>query len=80
MIFDEPTKGVDVGAKEEIYALIEDLVEQGKSIIMVSSELPEIIGMSDRVLVMSEGRIVKKLDHTELTEERILYYAMGEQQ
>ena len=80
LIFDEPTKGVDVGAKEEIYALIEDLVEQGKSIIMVSSELPEIIGMSDRVLVMSEGRIVKKLDHTELTEERILYYAMGEQQ
>jgi len=80
LIFDEPTKGVDVGAKEEIYGLIEDLVAQGKSVIMVSSELPEIIGMSDRVLVMSEGRIVKELDHTELTEERILYYAMGEQQ
>lgn len=79
LIFDEPTKGVDVGAKEEIYALIEDLVEQGKSVIMVSSELPEIIGMSDRVLVMSEGKIVKELDYTELSEERILFYAMGEQ-
>ncbi|NMB01905.1 MAG: sugar ABC transporter ATP-binding protein, partial [Firmicutes bacterium] len=79
LIFDEPTKGVDVGAKEEIYSLIEDLVEQGKSIIMVSSELPEIIGMSDRVMVMNEGRIVKELDYTELTEERILHYAMGEQ-
>ena len=70
---------MDVGAKEEIYALIEDLVEQGKSVIMVSSELSEIIGMSDRVLVMSEGKIVKELDYTELSEERILFYAMGEQ-
>ncbi len=79
LIFDEPTKGVDVGAKEEIYSLIEDLVEHGKSIIMVSSELPEIIGMSDRVMVMNQGRIVKELNHTELTEEGILSYAMEEQ-
>ncbi|NLJ25972.1 MAG: sugar ABC transporter ATP-binding protein, partial [Firmicutes bacterium] len=76
LIFDEPTKGVDVGAKQEIYRLLEDLVEQGKSIIMVSSELPEVIGMSDRVIVMNEGRIVTELDHSELTEERILHYAM----
>jgi ribose transport system ATP-binding protein len=76
LIFDEPTKGVDVGAKQEIYRLLEDLVDQGKSIIMVSSELPEVIGMSDRVIVMNEGRIVTELDHSELTEERILHYAM----
>lgn len=76
LIFDEPTKGVDVGAKAEIYRLLEDLVAQGKSIIMVSSELPEIIGMSDRVIVMNEGRIVTELNHSELTEERILHHAM----
>ena len=58
LIFDEPTKGIDVGAKAEIYRLMEDLVAQGKAIIMVSSELPEVIGMSDRVVVMHEGRIL----------------------
>ncbi|MGE5604856.1 MAG: sugar ABC transporter ATP-binding protein, partial [Bacteroidota bacterium] len=75
-IFDEPTKGVDVGAKWDIYCLLEDLLEAGKSIIMVSSELPEIIGMSDRVMVMHEGRLVKELARSELNEEKILYYAM----
>ncbi|MCT2197551.1 sugar ABC transporter ATP-binding protein [Paenibacillus sp. p3-SID1389] len=77
LIFDEPTKGVDVGAKAEIYRLMEDLLEAGKSIIMVSSELPEVIGMSDRVMVMHEGRIVKELSREELSEETILHYAMG---
>lgn len=78
LIFDEPTKGVDIGAKEEIYKLMEALVAEGKSIIMVSSELPEIIGMCDRVLVMHEGRITAELNRNELTEESILKHAMGE--
>lgn len=76
IIFDEPTKGIDVGAKEEIYSIMEELVHQGKSIIMVSSELPEVIGISDRVIVMREGRKVKELSHDELTESTLLYYAM----
>jgi len=76
MIFDEPTKGIDVGTKQEIYGLLEDLVEEEKSIIMVSSELPEIIGMSDRIIIMNEGRVVKALDYTEFSEEKILQYAM----
>lgn len=77
LILDEPTKGVDVGAKAEIYRLLEELVAQGKSIIMVSSELPEIIGMSDRVIIMNEGIKQKELDHTEFSEELILNYAIG---
>jgi len=77
LIFDEPTKGVDVGAKAEIYRLMEDLLAEGKSIIMVSSELPEVIGMSDRVIVMREGRVVKELRREELNEEIVLHYAMG---
>ena len=76
LIFDEPTKGVDVGAKAEIYRLMENLVEEGKSIIMISSELPEIIGMSDRVLVMHEGRLAAELKRSELSEEKVLHYAM----
>lgn len=77
IILDEPTKGIDVAAKSEIYKLMEELVHSGKSIIMVSSELPEIIGMSDRVLVFNEGKIVKELNYNELSEEKILNYAMG---
>lgn len=77
LIFDEPTKGVDVGAKAEIYRLMEELLEAGKSIIMVSSELPEVIGMSDRVIVMHEGKMMKELQRHELDEETILHYAMG---
>ena len=78
LIMDEPTRGIDVGAKYEIYQIMCQLVEQGKAIIMVSSELPEIIGMSDRVVVMHEGRIAALLYRSELTEETILKYAMGE--
>lgn len=77
IILDEPTKGVDVGAKAEIYRILEELVASGKSIIMVSSELPEIIGISDRVVIMNEGKIKKELKYTEFTEERILNYAIG---
>ena len=77
LIFDEPTKGIDIGAKSEIYKLMETMVAQGKSIIMVSSELTEIIGMSDRVLIMREGSIVKELENGPFDEEIILAYAVG---
>lgn len=75
LIFDEPTRGIDVGAKSEIYQLMRRLIEEGKSIIMISSEMPELIGMSDRILVMHEGRITGQLDSTEVTQEKILEYA-----
>lgn len=75
LIFDEPTRGIDVGAKSEIYKLLNDLAQQGKSIIMISSELPEILRMSHRVLVMCEGRITGELPITEATQEKIMHYA-----
>ena len=74
-IFDEPTRGIDVGAKSEIYALMEELVNQGKSIIMISSELAEVLRMSDRVLVMCEGRKTGELDIAEATQENIMQLA-----
>ena len=74
-IFDEPTRGIDVGAKSEIYALMDDLVKQGKSIIMISSELPEILRMSDRIIVMCEGRKTGELDISEATQENIMQLA-----
>ena len=77
LIFDEPTKGIDVGAKSEIYRLMEMLVKDGKSIIMVSSELPEVIGMSDRVIVMNNGRITGEMVQGEFSEESIMQYALG---
>lgn len=75
LILDEPTRGVDVGAKSEIYAIMNQLVKQGMSIIMISSELPEIINMSDRVYVMAEGRVAGCLDHEEVTQESIMKLA-----
>ena len=75
IIMDEPTRGVDVGAKFEIYQLMRRLTEEGIAILMISSELPEILGLSDRILVMSEGRIVAELDHSEASEEKIINYA-----
>ena len=74
-IFDEPTRGIDVGAKSEIYRLMEDLVSQGKSIIMISSELPEVLRMSDRIIVMCEGRKTGELDIAEATQENIMQLA-----
>ena len=74
-IFDEPTRGIDVGAKSEIYNLMDELVQQGKSIIMISSELPEVLRMSDRVLVMCEGRKTGELDISEATQENIMQLA-----
>ena len=78
LILDEPTRGIDIGAKSDIYALMVQLAKQGKAIIMISSELPEIIGMSDRVVVMHEGKVTGILNRDELDQERILSYAAGE--
>jgi ribose transport system ATP-binding protein len=75
LIFDEPTRGIDVGAKSEIYHLLNNLAQQGKSIIMISSELPEILRMSHRVIVMCEGRITGELNIAEATQEKIMQYA-----
>ena len=75
LIFDEPTRGIDVGAKEEIYELLDTLVGDGKSIIMISSELPEVLRMSDRIAVMCEGRLTAVLDRADATQEQIMHYA-----
>lgn len=75
LILDEPTRGVDVGAKSEIYVIMNELVKQGMSIIMISSELPEIINMSDRIYVMAEGRVTGCLHHTEVTQEAVMQLA-----
>ncbi|CAM4324928.1 sugar ABC transporter ATP-binding protein [Paenibacillus tarimensis] len=75
LIFDEPTRGIDVGAKAEIYKLLDELAAQGKGIIMISSELPEILRMSHRVLVMCEGRLTGELNGEEATQELIMRYA-----
>ena len=72
LILDEPTRGIDVGAKYEIYCIINDLVKAGKSVIMISSELPETIGMSDRIYVMNEGRFVGELNREEVSQEAIM--------
>ena len=75
LILDEPTRGIDVGAKSEIYALMSKLAKQGLGIILISSELPEVLGMSDRIIVMREGRITGELDRGTATEEKIMGYA-----
>ena len=75
IIFDEPTRGIDVGAKSEIYKLMNDLIDQGKSIIMISSELPEILRMSHRILIMCEGRITGELPIKEANQESIMAFA-----
>ena len=72
LVLDEPTRGIDVGAKYEIYCIINDLVAEGKSVIMVSSELPEVLGMSDRIYVMNEGKMVGELSAEEATQESIM--------
>jgi inositol transport system ATP-binding protein len=77
VIMDEPTRGIDVGAKAEIYAIISDLVRQNKAVIMISSEMPEIIGMSDRVIVLSEGRITGNINRDQLSQEKIMTMAAG---
>jgi ribose transport system ATP-binding protein len=76
LLFDEPTRGIDIGAKAEIYGLIEELAAAGKSVIVVSSELPEILRLADRVLVMRQGRIAAQLDRAELSEQAIVAHAV----
>ncbi|HWM35544.1 MAG TPA: sugar ABC transporter ATP-binding protein [Streptomyces sp.] len=75
LIFDEPTRGIDVGAKEEIHRIVEDLAEQGKSVIVISSDLPEVLRMSHRIVVMCEGRVTGELDAEEATQESVMHYA-----
>ena len=69
---DEPTRGIDVGAKYEIYTIIDELARRGEGILMISSEMPELLGMCDRIYVMNEGRLVAELDRTEASQERIM--------
>jgi putative multiple sugar transport system ATP-binding protein len=76
LILDEPTRGIDVGAKYEIYCIINQLVAEGKSVIMISSELPEILGMCDRIYVMNEGKMVGELDGKDATQEKIMTYIL----
>jgi ribose transport system ATP-binding protein len=78
ILFDEPTRGIDVGAKQEIYELINQLAESGKGIVLISSEMPELLGMSDRIIVMHEGLVAGELDKAEANQERILHLASGE--
>jgi len=78
LILDEPTRGIDVGAKAEIHQLMVELAKQGIAIIMISSEMPEVLAMSDRIVVMHEGRIAGILDRDEATQERIMALASGQ--
>lgn len=77
LILDEPTKGIDVGAKKEIHTLIKELAKSGMGVIVVSSELPEIIGMCHRVLVIREGKLIKQFGKDELNEEVLMHAAVG---
>jgi ribose transport system ATP-binding protein len=79
-IFDEPTRGIDVGAKVEVYRLMNELLRSGAAIVMISSELPEVLGMSDRILVMREGEIVARFEPGEATQESIMRFAAASTQ
>jgi len=74
---DEPTRGVDVGAKMEIYTLMRKMADQGVAVVMISSELPEVLGMSDRIMVIREGYLAGELERTDATEEKIMAMATG---
>jgi ribose transport system ATP-binding protein len=77
LILDEPTRGVDVGAKSEIYRIMNEMARQGVAILMISSELPEVVGMSDRVYVMREGSIAGELQAGDISQENIMTLATG---
>ena len=77
LIFDEPTRGIDVGARHEIYMLMNELAEQGKGILMVSSDMEELLGMSERIIVLHEGRQTGELAKEEFDQKKILSYASG---
>jgi D-xylose transport system ATP-binding protein len=77
LFLDEPTRGIDVGAKQEIYAYINSLAKSGLAIVLVSSELPEVLGLSDRILVLHEGKLTGEFSKTEATPERVMAAATG---
>lgn len=77
IFFDEPTKGIDVGAKQEIYQLMNKMAAEGKAIVMISSDMEELLGMSDRILVLSEGRVSGELTKDQFTQENVLTLASG---
>ena len=77
LILDEPTRGVDVGAKQEIYGLINSLAKAGKAILMISSDLPEVLGVSDRILVVRQNEVVANIPASEASEENVMSYATG---
>ena len=78
IFLDEPTRGIDVGAKLEIYEIVNQLTEAGRAVLLVSSELPELIGMTDRILVLHEGRVGDEFNRDEATQERLLAAAMAQ--
>ena len=80
LIIDEPTRGIDVGTKAEVHRLMSELAGQGLAVLMISSELPEVLGMADRVLVMHEGRIARELSREEADEENVVRAATGQAQ
>ena len=77
IVFDEPTRGIDVGAKAEIYALMRGLADEGVGILMISSDLEEVLGVSDRIAVMHEGRIAGTLQRPEFSEQAVMHLAVG---
>jgi ribose transport system ATP-binding protein len=77
MLFDEPTRGIDVGAKSEIYSLIRTLADAGVAVLMISSDMEEVIGVSDRILVMHEGRISGELKRDQFSEQNVMQLAVG---
>jgi ribose transport system ATP-binding protein len=77
MLFDEPTRGIDVGAKSEIYSLIRALSDAGVAVLMISSDMEEVIGVSDRILVMHEGRISGELERHQFSEHQVMLLAVG---
>jgi rhamnose transport system ATP-binding protein len=79
LIVDEPTRGIDIGTKAEVHRLMSSLAADGVAVIMVSSELPEVLGMADRVLVMREGRIMAEIPRSEATEESVMFAATGQE-
>src|SRR5205814_949420 len=78
LILDEPTRGIDVGAKAEIYQIVDDLAKSGMAVLVVSSELPEVLGLADRIVVMQHGRVTGELDRSAASEEAILGLAMAD--
>jgi rhamnose transport system ATP-binding protein len=79
LIVDEPTRGIDVGTKAEVHRLMSSLAADGIAIVMVSSELPEVLGMADRIVVLREGRVAAEISRADATEEAVMYAAMGQQ-